>query len=109
MESLNAVLTKELAEAVNREVGIPGALITVSFVECDPELKSAKVYFSILPDNMAGTASRKLNASSGQIASIIKKRVKLRKFPHLEWHFDATEREASDLEKLIDSLGEENK
>lgn len=104
IDSINALITKELAGAVNREIGIPDALITVSFVDCDADFKSAKVYFSILPDKMAGTALRKLNASSGQIASLIKKRVKLRRFPHLSWHFDPTEKEASQLEKLIDSL-----
>lgn len=108
-DSLNALITKELAEAVNREIGIPDALITISFVECDQDFKTAKVYFSVLPDKMAGTALRKLNAASGQIANLMKKRVKLRKFPHLFWHFDPTEKEATQLEQLIDSLDEIDK
>jgi ribosome-binding factor A len=103
-DSINALLTKELAEAVNREIGIPGALVTVSFVKCDSEFNSAKVYFSVLPDNMAGTVLHKLNAASGQIANLTKKRVKLRKFPRLSWQFDPTEKEATQLEQLIDSL-----
>jgi len=107
IDSLNGMIMKELADAVNREIGIPDALITISYVECDPAFKSAKVGFSVLPDHMAGTAMRKLTASSGQLAGLMKKRVKLRKFPHLIWEFDATEREAERIEKLIDSLDEE--
>jgi hypothetical protein len=35
-------------------------------------------------------------------------RVKLRKFPHLVWEFDATEREAGKIERLIAGLAEED-
>jgi len=100
-ERLNGLILEELAQAVNREVSIPGALVTISFVECSQDLKSARVAFSVLPDHLAGSALRKLTASSGQIANLINKRIKLRKFPHLVWEFDATEREAEKLEKLI--------
>ena len=97
----NELILEELAKAVNREVGIPDALITVTYVECSEDLKQAKVGFSVLPDNLAGTALRRLTAASGQLADILKKRIKIRRFPHLIWEFDATEKDASRLEKLI--------
>jgi ribosome-binding factor A len=105
-DKLNGLILEELAQAVNREVGLPDALITISFVDCSPDLKTARVAFSVLPDHLAGTALRKLSASSGQLANLIKRRVKLRKFPHLIWEFDATEREAERLEKLIAGIEE---
>ena len=101
-ERLNELLLEELAQAVNREVGVENALLTITYVECSPDLKQAKVGFSILPDKLAGTALRKLTGATSQIVGILKKRVKLRKIPHLIWEFDATEREAGQLEKLIE-------
>ena len=104
---INDLILEELAAAVNREVGIENALITITYVECSPDLKQAKVGFSVLPDNLTGTALRKLNASTSQIVGILRSRIKLRKMPHLIWEFDATEKEASKIEKLIAAIDEE--
>jgi len=103
---INELILEELAQAVNREVGIPDALITVTYVECSPDLKQAKVGFSVLPDKLAGTALRKLSAATGQLVPILRARLKLRKLPHLVWKFDATEREAEKIERLIADLDE---
>ncbi|MFA7087843.1 MAG: ribosome-binding factor A [Patescibacteria group bacterium] len=98
---LNELILEELAQAVNREVGLPDALITISYVECSKDLKQARVGFSVLPDRLAGTALRKLLASTGSLVNILQSRLRIRKMPHLSWEFDATERDASKIEKLI--------
>lgn len=104
IERVNELLLEELAIAINKEVGLPDALITVSFVDCDPDLRSARVGISVLPDKLAGTALRLLKSSTPQLTALIKNRVKLRKLPHLIWEFDATEREAEKIEKLIEEI-----
>jgi ribosome-binding factor A len=102
MEKLNDLMLAELAQAVNREVSIENALLTITYVNCSPDLKQAKIGFSILPDNLTGTALKKLATSTGQVVTILKKRLKLRQIPHLIWEFDDTEKEAAKIEKLID-------
>ena len=104
IERVNELLLEELALAINKEVGLPDALITVSFVDCDPDLRNARVGISVLPDKLAGTALRLLKSSTPQLTALIKNRVKLRKLPHLIWEFDATEREAEKIEKLIEGV-----
>lgn len=101
VERINELLLTELAQAINREVFLPGALLTVSFVDCDQDLKTARVGISVLPDNLAGTVLRAIKSSTPHIVSLIKPRVKLRKIPRLIWEFDPTEREAEIIEKLI--------
>lgn len=103
---LNDLILEELAPVVNREVGVENALITITYVECSPDLKQAKVGFSVIPDNLTGTALRKLTSSTSQIVGVLRQRLKLRKMPHLIWEFDSTEREATKLEKLIASIDE---
>lgn len=98
---INELLHEELALAVNRYVELENALITITYVECSPDLKQAKVGVSVLPDNLAGTALRKLTAATSQLIPVLRQRVKLRKLPHLIWEFDATEKEAGKIEKLI--------
>lgn len=107
-ERLNDLILEELAQAVNREVGVENALITIAYVDCSSDLSQAKVGFSILPDNLAGTALRRLNSATNQIVAILKKRLKLRKIPHLIWEFDSTEKEANRLEQIITEVLEED-
>jgi len=66
----NELILEELAQAVNREVALPNTLITVTYVECSPDLKQAKVGISVLPDNLAGTALRKLKAATRLLVPI---------------------------------------
>lgn len=107
IERLNELILEELAAAVNREVGVPNALITITYVECSPDLKQAKIGFSVLPDNLTGTALRQLTSSTSQLVGILKARTRLRKMPHLIWEFDSTEREASKIEELIKEANRE--
>lgn len=109
IERLNDVIREELAIAVNREVGIKDALVTITYVECSPDLKQAKVGFSVLPDKLAGTALRRLGSATSQLAGILRTRTRMRKLPHLIWEFDATEREAGKIERLIADINEEDR
>jgi len=105
---INEELLRELAVVINREVGLPDALITVTFVDCDPDLKRARVGVSVLPDKLAGTALRKLQSSTSEIVGILRGRLRLRRLPRLVWEFDATEREADKIERLIADLDEDS-
>lgn len=105
---INELILEELAQVVNREVFLPNALLTITYVECSPDLKQARVGFSVLPDNLAGTALRKLGASTAAIVGLLRGRIKLRKLPHLVWEFDATEREADKIEKLIAGIDQDD-
>lgn len=104
---INELILEELAKAVNQEVALPNVLITITYVECSSDLKQAKVGFSVLPDNLAGTVLRKLAAVTGQLIPILRARTRLRKLPHLIWEFDATEREAEKIERLISGIDQE--
>jgi len=98
---INEIFLEELAIAINREITIPNTLITITYVDCSPDLQQAKVGFSVLPDNLTGTALRHLTEATSQLVNILKKRTRFRKIPHFIWQFDATEKEAEKIEKLI--------
>jgi len=108
VEQLNELLHRELAEAINRELEFPEVFVTVTYVSCTPDLQHAKVIVSVLPDKMAGTALKKLKASSGRIAASIIKKTRLRKIPRLLWEFDPTERKAAILEDVFLKINEDN-
>lgn len=108
LERINELILEELAQAVNREVGVEGALITITYVNCSTDLKQAHIGFSVLPDKLAGSAMRKLNSATRELATKLTSRTKLRKLPKLIWEFDATEREASKIEELIKQANSED-
>ena len=94
-------LKHELANILNKELELKNALVTVSCVNCSDDLNYARVGVSVLPDRLAGTALRALRAKSGLIAKLLQKRTTIRKIPKIIWNLDATEREASIIEKAI--------
>lgn len=108
VEQLNELLHRELAVAINRELEFPEVFVTVVGVSCMPDLQFAKVYVSVLPDKLAGTALKKLKGASGRLASAVVKKTRLRKVPRLLWEFDATERKAAVLEDFFLKIDEED-
>ncbi|MEI6835340.1 MAG: 30S ribosome-binding factor RbfA [Candidatus Falkowbacteria bacterium] len=105
-DSINQMLQQELAYAINREVGVPNALITVVYVRTSADLQWATVGVSVLPDNLAGTALSKLKSSASLISSILAKKTRLRQIPRLRFEFDPTERKAAVLENFMNNLDE---
>ena len=105
---INQLLQEELAQAINREVGIPNVLITVVYVRTSADLKWATVGVSVLPDKLAGTALAKLKKSAGVLSAILAKKTRLRQIPRFRFEFDPTERKAAALEDVMSHLDEEN-
>lgn len=101
IERINELIREELAIAINRELVINNGLVTISYVKCSLDLTQARVGFSVLPDNLAGSTLRKLASLTSILTKHLRARTKLRHLPKLIWEFDATEKEASHLEKII--------
>jgi len=107
VDQINELLHGELAMAVNQELEWPEALITISYVHRSPDLQIADIGVSVLPDNLKGTALKKLKAHSGKFAQLINRRTRLRKAPKLLWQFDSTEKEAAELEEIFLKIEQE--
>jgi len=108
IERTNELLLAELANALNKQAILEDALITISYVECSPDLKIAKIGISVLPDRLAGTALRKLNSATHLLVATVRNRLKLRRLPKFVWEFDASEREAGKIEKLIEEANRDD-
>ena len=106
-DQINQMLHQELALAINREVGLPNALITVAYVRTSADLKWATVGVSVLPDKLAGTALAELKKSASVLSAILLKKTRLRQIPRFRFEFDPTERKAAVLDKVISKLDEE--
>ena len=104
MDQINELLREKIANATKKEVDLNNALITITDVDCSPDLKSAKVMFSVLPDNMVGSALEKLRKNTGNIARILRKEVRIRTIPKLKWVFDDTGKNVSKLDIIFEKI-----
>lgn len=109
LEQLNDQLREELAYLITKESPLQDGLITVSYVECSPDLKYAKISVSVLPEKFAGTALANLRRLSSLFSQELRKKLKIRQIPRFNWAFDPTESKAAVIEEVIKKIKDEGK
>lgn len=107
IEQLNEQLKEELANLIIREVPLENGLITVSYAECSPDLKYAKVAVSVLPEKFAGTALASLRKHTSAFSQSLRRKLSIRQIPRFNWVLDTTESKAAEIEEVIKRIKEE--
>ena len=107
IEKINSLLLQTLAKLAAAEINLPDCLITISYVECSPDLRSAKVGVSVLPEKYTGSALKKLKQKQNIIKFSLRKQLKLKYIPALVWQIDKREREAAKIEKVLKQLNDD--
>src|SRR5690242_12036446 len=92
MLRINQLLREEIADLLQREVKdetLSGSLISITEVDTSPDLRSARVYFSVLgtPEEVEAARAH-LQRASGFLHRELKGRLDLRSVPHLEFELD---------------------
>ncbi|MEA3398813.1 MAG: 30S ribosome-binding factor RbfA [Patescibacteria group bacterium] len=103
IKKINSLLLQELAQLISREIALDNGLITVTFAECSNDLHQAKIGVSVLPENLTGTAIKKLKNNNALFSAFLKKRLNLKLIPKFIWVIDDRERRADKIEKIINS------
>jgi len=107
VEQLNEQLKSELANLIVKELPLDKGLITVSYVECSPDLKYARIAVSVLPEKFAGSALSALRRQSGNFSRDLRCKLRIRQIPRFNWTLDTTESKAAEIEKIIKQIKEE--
>ncbi len=102
IERINELLRSSLATFVSREVYLEGGLITITKVETSPDLRFSKIYISVLPENLTGTALQKLRKNNALFSRSIAKTTRIRKVPKFKWLLDEGERQIVEISKVMD-------
>jgi ribosome-binding factor A len=99
-------IREELSEILITHVQDPRlAGISITDVHVDRELAFAEVYYSCLEGSeRAKEILEGLKHAQGFLRSELARRIALRVFPRLRFHFDPTYERAERIEKLIASL-----
>ena len=104
---INEEIRKELSEIVRNEIKDPRvseAMISVVDVETTTDLKTAKVFISVLQENKKQDVLEGLNAASGYIRKEIARRINLRNTPEFVFKLDESIEYGMKMSRVIDSI-----
>lgn len=97
---------KELQQCISQALGeflfIPeGALVTVIEVDVASDIRSARVFVSVYPDQYQEEVFEELDAIRADIQKQISKKVRMKFLPKLSWHKDRSVNEIDRIGKIL--------
>jgi ribosome-binding factor A len=102
------LILKELAEVLLRKVKDPRlGEITLTAVKVSPDLRHARVYYSLLGnDEKKIEVAAGLESAKGFLKRELGKRLELRHVPDISFHFDDSLEYGSHIDRLLAGLKE---
>jgi ribosome-binding factor A len=111
IERINHLLRQEIADLLTREVKdatLAESMISITDVDTSPDLRLAKVYFSVYGDEaQIEAAQAHLKRASGFLHHNLKERLDLRHTPHLEFVLDRSLARGDRIMRMLRSIEEE--
>lgn len=105
MRRVNELVRHHVAEIIAREIELPlDVFVTITHVETAPDLKTAAVYLTVLPDHKRVSTIKMIESRRGVIRKCLSKRMKTKFIPHLNFLFDEREIKAQRIFDVMDSI-----
>lgn len=109
MLKVNELIYHKISEYIAKEVEMPeNVFITLSRVEVTPDLRHAKVFISVIPDNKRGTALRLMKKHQSKIKKSLAKYLKMKFIPSPSFVIDGQLVFGNEMDRLLDSIREDN-
>ena len=104
MRRVNEVMREVIGDGLGRLEDPRIGFVTVTSVEASPDLRSARVYVSVLggEDERRATLAG-LGSSHGILQARIAREMRLKRTPTLSFHYDDSPERAVRLSRLLDS------
>ena len=110
-DKVGGLIKQEISRMLLREIKDPRVgFVTITRVKVSRDLRSVKVYFSVLGDQSAREDSlRGLSSAAGFVRRELGRRLRLRYVPDIVFSFDPSLEHMSRLSELIHQIHEEEK
>jgi ribosome-binding factor A len=104
MRRINEVLREVIGAAIGSELSDPRiGFVTVTSVETSPDLRTAKVYVSVLGSEEEREATLAgLGSSHGVLQSRIAVETRMKRTPTLSFHYDGTIEQGVRISRLLE-------
>jgi ribosome-binding factor A len=106
MRRVNASLRELLSEAVLELKDPRIGFVTITGVETSPDLRTARVFVSVLPEKKLDATLAGLSAAHGVLQARVARELRLKRTPQLAFEYDPSVERGVRMSKLIDELGE---
>lgn len=95
------LIRDELSKIISRELEINDALATITEVEVDKKLDTAKVRISVLPAEKTKEVFDLFNRSRSHLQGILFKKLNMRPTPQIQFELDRGPENAAMIEKHL--------
>jgi ribosome-binding factor A len=109
LDRVNQLMREEISHLVQRELKDPRlGFVTVTEVDVAKDLKTARVYVSVLGSEAEWQASLEaLERAKGFIRNWLAPRLRMRSIPHLSFQADRSMAHAAHIQSLLEGLRSE--
>ena len=83
---------------------ISGSIITITRVETSKDLKTAKIFISIFPENKEKETFGILKKKADELRKYVGSRIKMKFLPHLEFEIDKSEEARQKIEEILGAV-----
>lgn len=103
---INEELQRELAALIRnlKDPRVQKTMVSITRVEATPDLRYAKVYFSVLDEAQAKDCEKGLKSAGGYLRRELGARLQLRYTPELTWERDDSMVYGAHMLELLNSL-----
>jgi ribosome-binding factor A len=104
MRRVNELMREVIGSAISTELEDPRiGFVTVTSVETSPDLRSARVFVSVLggPEERQATLAG-LRSSHGVLQAAVARQVRLKRTPTLSFHYDETPERGVRISRLLE-------
>ena len=111
LQRVNQLIREEISHLIQRELKDPRlGFVTVTEVDVAKDLRTAKVYVSVLgSDSQWQSSLEALESARGYIRSWLLPRLRLRSVPHLTFHPDRSMAHAAHIQTVLEGLKTEER
>ncbi len=100
-ERMGNLVREELSKIIARELEFENALVTITEVEVDKKIETAKVMISVIPSEKAKEVFKILDAARNNLQTILFKKLNLKPVPRIQFEIDRGPENAANIEKAL--------
>ena len=104
-DRINDAVKHEMAQILRdvKDPRLTGSLVSITAADVSPDLKFAKIYFSVLGDDKSEVL-KALKSAAGFFRSELAKRINLRITPELAFEYDSSIEYGANISKILSTL-----
>ncbi len=108
-EQVSSELLYLISQIIERDLEFPNCFITLTNVEMTPDLKTANISFTVIPDTHEDQALKILRSNARSIQEGLRSKIRFYTIPKLRFFIDNGDKKRRDVYEILDQIQDELK